>query len=156
MPSNPLAIRDIHLPDPIIWWPPAFGWWLALLLTITVILLMFWSYKKITRKTAVKSARHLLSQIQMKKDWDDPRKLTALSALLRRTAISVYPPEQVASLTGQAWLEFLDRPFKEKKFSSIQGQQLINNPYQRTINSDLKPLFEFSEQWLTAVKGNEK
>ncbi|MBT6523232.1 MAG: DUF4381 domain-containing protein [Methylococcales bacterium] len=156
MPSNPLAIRDIHLPDPIIWWPPAFGWWLALLLIITVIILMFWSYKKITRKTAVKSARHLLSQIQMKKDWDDPRKLTALSALLRRTAISVYPPEQVASLTGQAWLEFLDRPFKEKKFSSIQGQQLINNPYQRTINSDLKPLFEFSEQWLTAVKGNEK
>ena len=156
MPSNPLAIRDIHLPDPVIWWPPAFGWWLVLLLTITLIILMFWSYKKITRKTAVKSARHLLSQIQMKKNWDDPRKLTALSALLRRTAISVYPPEQVASLTGQAWLEFLDRPFKEKKFSSIQGQQLINNPYQRTIDSDLKPLFEFSEQWLTAVKGSEK
>ena len=82
--------------------------------------------------------------------------MTALSALLRRTAISVYPPEQVASLTGQAWLEFLDRPFKEKKFSSIQGQQLINNPYQRTIDSDLKPLFEFAKQWLTAVKGNEK
>jgi hypothetical protein len=121
-----------------------------------LIILVIWSYKKITRKTAVKTARHLLSQIQIKKDWDDPRKLTALSALLRRTAISIYPSEQVASLTGQAWLEFLDRPFKEKKFSSSQGQQLISNPYQRTVDSNLKPLFKFSEQWLTAVKGNEK
>jgi len=97
-----------------------------------------------------------LSQIQMRSDWDNLQKLTALSALLRRTAISIYPREQVASLTGQAWLDFLDRPFKEKKFSSPQGQQLINSLYQQTNNSDLNPLFEFSEQWLTAIKGNEK
>ena len=156
MPAEPLPIRDIHLPEPITWWPPAFGWWLVLLCIITLVIIMVWSYKKITRKTAIKSARHLLSQIQMRSDWDNLQKLTALSALLRRTAISIYPREQVASLTGQAWLDFLDRPFKEKKFSSPQGQQLINSLYQQTNNSDLNPLFEFSEQWLTAIKGNEK
>jgi len=156
MNSEPLAIKDIHLPDPILWWPPAIGWWLVFLSSILLMVLIIWGYKNITRKTAVKAARKLLLQIQNKNDWNDQRKLTALSALLRRTAISVYPLEQVASLTGPAWLEFLDRPFEQKKFSSTQGQPLISTLYQPAMNHNLETSFKLSEQWLSAIKGHEK
>ena len=33
MPNAPdplQDLRDVHMPDPISWWPPAFGWWMIM------------------------------------------------------------------------------------------------------------------------------
>ena len=33
MENDPLAqLRDIHLPEPILWWPLAPGWWVLIVL----------------------------------------------------------------------------------------------------------------------------
>ena len=29
-----LPLRDIHLPDAVAWWPPAFGWWIVAALVV--------------------------------------------------------------------------------------------------------------------------
>ncbi len=43
--NDPLAqLRDIHLPDPISWWPPAPGWWV---LAVVVLALLFFMTRKV-------------------------------------------------------------------------------------------------------------
>ena len=32
-----LPLRDLHLPEPVGWWPPAPGWWILLLLVTTLL-----------------------------------------------------------------------------------------------------------------------
>lgn len=39
-------LRDIHLPDPVSWWPPAPGWYGVLLLLIIFSALAWWLAKK--------------------------------------------------------------------------------------------------------------
>jgi hypothetical protein len=153
MQPTQLPLKDIHLPEAISWFPPAIGWWLLLILVPLLIALIYWLYKRLTRKTALKIAKQ---QLQVIKDStkDNTYKLAQLSALLRRVAISTAPREQTASLTGQAWLAFLDGSSKEKPFSAGAGRCLIDAPYRRTAltNVEISQLISLCEDWLKARK----
>jgi len=43
---NGLELRDIHLPEGSLWWPPAPGWWLLLVLLGLVSLAAWWSLQR--------------------------------------------------------------------------------------------------------------
>jgi len=105
---TPLPLRDIHLPDAVSWWPPAYGWWLLLVGLPVLLVLCFAVYKRLTRKTALKSARKHLLLIKQDSQLSAYQKLCEISTLLRRTAISYFPRAESASLTGEKWLAFLD------------------------------------------------
>jgi cbb3-type cytochrome oxidase subunit 3 len=74
MESGQLPLRDIHLPEAIGWWPPAIGWWLLAILIPLFMALMFWLYKRITRKTVVKAAKKLLLQIKNDQQRENSQK----------------------------------------------------------------------------------
>lgn len=155
MQATDLPLKDIHLPDAISWWPPAIGWWLLALLAPTVIALGYWLYKYLTRKTAVKAAKKILAGLKRDNTLDAQQKLTQLSVLIRRVAISIAVDEAVAGLTGQAWLEFLDRAVKGKPFTQGIGQLLADAPYRRSppTEAEMLQLIELCGIWLkTCVK----
>lgn len=156
-PPTELPLRDIHLPEAIGWWPPAIGWWLLLILIPLLLLLIVLLYKKLTRKTPVKTAKRLLIEITNNKDLDATAKLEAISVLLRRTVISHYSREDSASLTGDEWLAFLDQPLEEKSFSTGPGRLLLTGPYQSKPPSEteIMGLIELSKRWLK-VLGKQK
>ncbi len=149
-----LPLRDIHLPEAAGWWPPAIGWWLLLFLIPAFLFACYLLFKRLTRKTAVKTARKLLQALKQDKDMDARQKLDEISALLRRVAISVNPRSECASLTGKAWLEYLDSSLEEKPFSKGSGQILATAKYQKTLpdNLDFDDLIALSERWLKAQK----
>jgi cbb3-type cytochrome oxidase subunit 3 len=152
MEPGQLPLRDIHLPKTIGWWPPALGWWLLAILIPLSVALMFWLYKRITRKTAIKAAKKLLLQIKQDQQCDNSQKLKDLSALIRRVAISTNPRNECAGLTGQQWLAFLDQSVKGTPFTQGIGQLLANAPYQKNAPSgqEISQLTSLCGDWLNA------
>jgi hypothetical protein len=149
-----LPLRDIHLPDAITWWPPAIGWWLLLVLIPIVIYGIWRSYKRLTRNTAVKSAKRILNVIKDDSNSSDLQKLQQLSTWLRRVTMSVAPKQHNAGLTGQAWLTYLDNGAEGTPFSDGIGQCLANAQFRQSAPADLdiNALVTLCETWLKGQK----
>jgi HAMP domain-containing protein len=164
MPQAELPLRDIHLPDPISWWPPAPGWWLLAALFLTVIGLLYWAIQVWRRGRLRRDAHSALARIRTSyEQHGSAHRLAAdLSILLRRIAISGYPRTEVAALTNQQWLAFLDQVFEKRKpgaqanFSHGVGRVLIEAPYRPSMEVDAQGLIELCEQWIDAVPAMDR
>jgi Domain of unknown function (DUF4381) len=144
-----LPLRDIHLPQPIGWWPLAPGWWLALFLLLASLGLALWLRRRRKRYSLLKIANLQLAALREHGD-DAQAILKQLSQLLRRIAISYYPRQAVAGLSGEAWLAFLDRGFDDAPFSNGVGRCLLDGPYRAASAEppDLQALFALCERWI--------
>jgi len=142
-----LPLRDIHLPAPIGWWPPAPGWWLLLIGVPALLFLLAWLWRWLRRKTVKKLALLELEAIAQSQA-EAREKTQQLAILLRRTCLSVYPREDVAGLVGEPWLAFLDGPLGDNSFSAGVGRLLIEAPYRREIQGDLDALFTLCRAWI--------
>ena len=154
MQPSQLALRDIHLPETLGWWPPAIGWWLLAILLPLLCVLIFWIYRRITRKTAIKTAKKQLIAITKDHTLDDWNKLIELSALIRRVVVSTSVRNETASLTGQRWLEYLDSSVNGSPFTSGAGRFLADAHYQKTpvAELDISSVISVCENWLKAQK----
>lgn len=150
-PNNPeLPLRDIHLPEPIGWWPPAPGWWIVLFGVPTIIFLLIWLWRFLRRMTVKKLALAELESIAGS-DREVRAKVQQLAILLRRIALSVYPREEVASLVGEQWLSFLDDSMRNTRFSVGAGRLLIEAPYRREVETDLDALIALCRDWIKSL-----
>lgn len=149
-----LPLRDVHLPEAISGWPLAVGWWITLVLIPMLLWISFLVYKYLTRKTAVKTAKKLLAELKQDKTKPERQQIAEISALIRRVAMSVAPREECASLTGQAWLEYLDKSVKDNAFTQGVGKCLADVSYQRVTSThvDIAELINLTERWLKAQK----
>jgi ABC-type nickel/cobalt efflux system permease component RcnA len=152
--NEELPLRDIHLPDAITWWPPAIGWWLLLAVIIVAAFGCWLLYKKLTKKTAVKTATALLMSIKQAENTDELETLKQLSACVRRVSISVNSRSEVASLTGKEWLNYLDQSVEGTPFSTGVGQYLSDALYRKKAPEELEigALIELCEHWLKRQK----
>ena len=140
--ADPLAellpeLRDIHLPDPVAWWPLAPGWWILLILVVvSIAAVLLWrrgQQKQRFKKQALAEVQ-LLNQAYQQ-HYDARRYLVEVSVFLRRLAVSRFPRAEVAGLTGSAWIEFLDQTLlggkapSELRFSGEIGWLLLRAPY---------------------------
>lgn len=151
--TDALPLRDIHLPDAISWWPPAPGWWI-LLGCLIFISLVFFLIKKIHQKKKLqKAALAELKTIRSnyENDKNNTRLAQSISVLLRRASISFYPRHNIASLTGEQWLQHLDNTSDKKGFISTEGQVLLTAPYMPDDNDeiiDANSLVSLCETWI--------
>lgn len=152
--TDPLAnLRDIHLPEPISWWPPAPGWWLLALFLLLVIvgLWSLWRYRR--RQTPRRAALAALARLRVdfQRDGDSTAAAAGISALLRRLALRYFPRNQVAGLVGEAWLQFLDRSGGNQQFSTGPGRTLIRAPYRPAETVEIEALLNVAEAWIKSV-----
>ena len=163
MSAEPLPLRDIHLPEPVSWWPPAPGWWL-LLITTTVVIAAVFLFRYMRRRTLLKrTVRRELDMLRAQYNDNHNRLqlVKSLSALMRRASISFYPRHRSAGLTGERWLQHLDATAPRKEFQHGAGRILARAPYlpaRSMIQTDFDELFSLCEDWLKIqpVKGETR
>lgn len=151
-----LPLRDIHLPEAVSWWPPAPGWWILTALVLGTIAGGWFLYRRHIemKRSAVRLAREQLQQIvsRYESERDPLDLLRQLSVLLRRLSISLFPRTEAASLTGQTWLEFLDRQSRQNHFSTGTGRLLSEAPYRREVSSsEAEQVLGYCRQWIDAI-----
>ena len=150
--SNPLdQLRDIHLPDAVSYWPLAPGWWIvAAIATTTIAVTAVIIYRRYQRNAYRREAATMLATIsQLRLDGDQTQYLQQLNHLLKQTALTVDKRDLISSLSGQSWLEFLDRSSKTSAFTEGVGRILADGPYQPSVKEDdLSALHQLAEQWI--------
>lgn len=137
-----LPLRDIHTPDPISWWPPAPGWWmLAVLLLLGVAAI--WAYIRYRhRRRALYALQDRIQVLASELDQADINQ--QLSILLRRACISFFPRAEVASLTGDDWLNFLNQHTRNA-FNEQHAALLTESIYQQSSNIDRESLRDLAD-----------
>ncbi|VAW66238.1 hypothetical protein MNBD_GAMMA09-3465 [hydrothermal vent metagenome] len=151
---NDLPLHDIHLPAAVSSWPPAIGWWLLPLIALLLGLVI---YKLIQLKKQYKPApdykKIALQEIKtLEKEFkNNPASielLRSISSLLRRIALSYLPRQSIASLTGEQWVEQLNRLAGETVFTPELATLLVNAPYQANAQFNQNELLDTCKQWI--------
>lgn len=152
--ADPLAqLRDIHLPDPVSWWPPAPGWWVVTLLALAAISLGIFFIRKLwLRNRYRRAALRELHDLGTNPQNDQKELLKKLSTLLRRVAVQAYGRNEVAPLSGDRWLEFLDRTGQTNQFSQGAAKVLGSGLYQSTIEADMEQVRKLIQRWIKEHK----
>jgi len=96
---NELELRDIHLPDASLWWPPAPGWWVTLALLLLMAVMIPWLRRRLRQKPVNRLCLQELQMIRQRfaagQRNNDVVRDTA--ALLRRTLIAYRGRDDLAS-----------------------------------------------------------
>lgn len=152
MPANTQilhALRDIHLPKAISFWPPAPGWFVLVILGIAVFVsLAYYLQRRWQRSKANKAALLQLAVLQQQRQEMPATEVAAnIAILLRRVALSHYLRTDIAALQGDAWLHFLDKTGKTNTF--IQHKHLLLKiPYKKHTKNDVTILFTLAKRWI--------
>ena len=134
-----LQLRDLHLPDPAGWWPLAAGWWFVI---VIVVVGLGWLLRRVVqRRKYYAPMRYALREFAaIEANYLQHRNAVMLgkqlSNLLRRGMLAYAPRDQVAGLTGEAWLQWLDRGLPVPYFHTEGGKSLLMLPY-RDADSEL-------------------
>jgi hypothetical protein len=159
-----LPLRDIHLPGPVSWWPPAPGWWvLAAVLLAGLALYALRYYQSRHRRVALRTLKRVHAALEQ--GAEPVACLQNVSTVLRRFAMTTAAPgtpdhaalavagPDVPGLIGERWLAYLDSRWQRDTFVSGPGRALLAAPYARPHSIERGAALELTTlcaDWLSA------
>lgn len=130
--ATPLDLHDIILPEPVSWMPQTSGWWAVLGL---IGLALGWTvYVGVRRHRANRYRRlALVRLVLIEQALADPSSrptaLSELPVLVKQTALAYRRRSEVAGLSGERWLRFLDESYGGRGFMEGPGRLLPGLAY---------------------------
>ena len=149
-PADPLAaLRDIHGPPAPDFWPPAPGW--IALAGLGIVLGLAAAAVAVRRWRAGRFRRDALANLRSLRARHaagaaDTEIAMELSALIRRVALARRPREEVAGLTGDRWLAWLESTLPGIGVSARTA--LLDAPYARRCPFDVARALAACEHWI--------
>lgn len=146
MNDNLPELRDIHIPEGVSIFPPAYGWYIILLALITGLILIK-IYRIWQQKSRKKYALNVLKSLD---NENIIISVALISELLRRICVYRYP--QAVALSGEDWLNFIEQHGKTK-LSEQNKELLLNAPYmdkQKQVYQlqNLQDIVNFTQAWI--------
>jgi len=167
-----LALRDIHLPGLVAWWPPAPGWWVLVAFVLAGLVAFALYYRSGRHRRAALRVTATM-RAALEQGAEPVECLQRVSTTLRRFAMTTADQQSVASLRavggvaerpdsdevagliGQRWLRYLDSRWQRDEFTGGAGRFLLAAPYARpnTIErQDALELVALCADWLKAQR----
>lgn len=148
-----LPIADIHTPQAISAWPPAYGWWilLAIIIVIAMALVHQWR-KRQAERLAQKLALIELDNVNL----NDFAAGQQINAILKRAAMHYFGRENIASLNGATWQRFLINTLKRQYNKTVEfNDSWVNFAYSQKVQTQQVIEFhQFAKIWVAkAIPG---
>lgn len=140
--TSPLdGLHDFYQPAPPAWTPQTVGWYV--LFAIIGLLTLWLTFRAVRRWIADRYRREALRELPATAP-------DGLSALLKRVALVAWPREKVASLNGDAWLNFLNDTSRDNAFQRAPGNRIEEIALRsETISpEDSQALREIAANWI--------
>ncbi|MEX0339365.1 MAG: DUF4381 domain-containing protein, partial [Arenibacterium sp.] len=119
-------LEEAPEPSPISLMPQTSGWIvLGIVLVVSGIFVVRWVQRRIRAGAYRRAALRELASAK-----NDP---ALVASILRRTALTAFPREQIATLAGAEWLAFLDRSFPGNGFSDGPGRIFAIAPFRPQV-----------------------
>ncbi len=143
-PGDLSLLHDLAVPPPAPWWPPPPGWTILGLVALAALAVVAWQwFGRWWRNRYRRQALAELARLEARPDG-----VAGLPELVKRAALSGYPREEVAALSGPAWLAWLDRTGHTDAFTRGPGRALADAAYAPTPPADCAGLFAAVRGWL--------
>ncbi len=153
--QNPLSqLNDIVTPTAPDWWPPAPIYWLLALAFIVVIVGTTYLLKHL-KKQQLKQQQALKKLQQLKQANAN---FIELNQLLKGVVLLYFPRQQVASLHGELWFDFLQSYATNPLFDSKQAflKRLYTNSEQPCSTDDLAQTKIWIKEFPKQIKKQRK
>lgn len=134
-------LHDFYQPAPPAWTPQTIGWYVVF--AILGLLLLWLIVRSIRKWLANAYRREALRELAVL----PPEQFTTL---LKRTALAAWPREKVASLSGEEWLEFLNKTAEADNFRHLPGNQIEEIALRQAALSgdDERALRRITAEWI--------
>ncbi len=144
---------EVVSPGAISWWPQTTGWWFVAAGLGSLALYHGWKrlrhwYRNRYRREAIARLQRLASK------GGSDNIVSDINRLLKLTALVAYSREQVARLSGNEWVSFLNHHCPTHPFSADQGHLLALAPY-RTEKVETSTGLQLLAASLTWVREHE-
>lgn len=158
-PQDPLAdLQPLRPVEALSWWPPAPGWWLLLGLVVAGLAAMaFLLWRRYRRNRYRRMALRQLARItdSHAHHKDPARLLGEVNSLLKAVVLHSYPGSEMASVTGERWLLFLNDGLEQRGSSLRFPDSIGPGAYSATPRvGNIDELVEASRAWLRLHRSN--
>ena len=138
-------LRDIVEPPAVSWWPLAPGWYvlgISLLLGCGFFLWRLWQIKQ-------RNAYRVEALLQLEQSTS----VAEIADVMKRSALHAYPREEVASLSGSAWCNWLEQT-GNLSISSQERGDLLAGVFQSPADSSLESVKRLAMKWVRQHEGS--